>query len=147
MVNFINKSFHHYFFVFPAIGTFVVALLLYGLVKLWEIDPQSNIMFPLCAIRCTFETLSPMSIAGEVHSASESVISNWKGMIGKKRCCEAWQYEEKRKIKLASKLHTSCKPFRCSSGNFFAFTTDLVLVTGDTCFNQTVNLLVTFPEL
>lgn len=138
LLTIINDTFYYYLVVFPAVGTAVVAALIYGVIRLWRIDPQSNVMFPLCAIRCGYEMLTPLRMAGYVNSGSNDVVGKWKKVT---------HVNAKKDMKIAERLQKSCRQLRCRSGSLFAFDSSIYLVTIDNTIQQTVNLLVSFPEL
>ncbi len=165
-MTYLNDSFHYYLVVFPAVGTAVVAALIYGIIRLWRIDPQSNIMFPLCAIRCAFEMLTPLSMAGCLNSGSDEVLWKWKKVVSlirsgrkqaksrdklipseKKNQLTFSDVDAKKDMKLAERMQKSCPFLKCSSGSFFSFESSIYLETIDGTVQQSVNLLVSFPEL
>ncbi len=153
--------------MFPAVGTAVVAALIYGVIRLWRIDPESNVMFPLCAIRCAFEMLTPLGMAGSVNNCSDELLGEWKKVVslinyGKIRQAKFSEkgmqtqkpnqkvisnVDTKNDMKLAKRLQKSCPFLKCSSGSLFTFQSSIYLVTIDNTVQQTVNLLVSFPEL
>lgn len=140
-----------------------MAALIYGVIRLWRIDPESNIMFPLCAIRCAFEMLTPLGMAGCVNNGSDELLWKWKKVVSlinngrtlvgkpvqmnKTNQLVLSDVDSKKDLKLAERLQKSCPFLRCSSGSLFTFKSSIYLVTIDNTVQQTVNLLVSFPEL
>lgn len=139
----IGDILHGFLRALPGVGVSVVALLLYGVVRLWRIHPQSNIMFPLCALRCGFETLTPLAMAGVMYSTSRSVLEKWK-IVYAKNMGHVVQGNKRRLVKLR---HGACRPILCKSGSFFTFEGSILLVVVDNFIQMTVNLLVSFPSI
>ncbi len=145
-LDFINTSFRSYLVVFPAVGGLIVATLIYGTIKIWRVSPEANIMFPLCTLRCGFEAMTPLGMAGSVNGVGESIMEKWKSVKAhtisglKKR-------NNKKAVKMTNIMQKSCRALHCNSGSYFTFESSIYLVTFDNIIQQSVNMLMTFPEL
>lgn len=144
--------FHDYLTTFPAVGLYVVSMLLYGSVLLWDKDPQSNIMFPLCGMRCGFELLTPLAVAGNVYYTSTKTLHTWwkfsnlretKFFISRNT---DQGNEDGTNLKLVKMAHRSCSVLECWSGPLFSFGRSIFLATINVIIQLTVNTLVTFPN-
>lgn len=74
----INSCMRLYLSTYHSVMMIILALLLFGCVRLMYLDFRANIMFPVCWIRCGFESLSPMAVAGKVNSKSKSILAKWE---------------------------------------------------------------------
>ncbi len=137
VVHFLNNTLRYYMGMFVMIGCTVVALLLYGTIKYWRLGFMAIVMFPLCAIRCGFEVLTPLSIAGNMSKESEKVMQNWKAALSERVFIPGRREMMRRKY-----LHKSCKLLKCRSGIFARFDKLVLLATVDICVTLTVNLLM-----
>jgi len=78
VVLMINHAFRYYLEYFPSVLLGIVALLMYGSIRLWHIDPISYSSFPSCLIRCLFESMTPLCISGDVNQESSEILVKWK---------------------------------------------------------------------
>lgn len=136
VVKLMNMYFYIYLLTFPMVGTAVVALLFYAIVRFWHLGPGAVMMFPLCATRCGFELLTPIAAAGTMSINYLNCQQKWKssllGLIKRKD------------VRLAKHLQKTFKPLRCTSGSVFSFGKLILLVILNVIINQTVSLLVSF---
>lgn len=56
-----NDGFVLYLSAFPALLFAIVSVLILGVIRIWHTDPGSNLMFPLCGVRCSFEAITPLA--------------------------------------------------------------------------------------
>jgi len=134
----LNEAFKGFLTFFPTILFSLVAMLLFGSIKLLPIDPKSNIMFPLCGIRCGFEALTPLQMSGNVSQESEKVLKQWQQHI---------EGEKTRRDKKAMKMMlNSFKRILCTAGSLYTFEHSIVLCSINNCIQLTLNLLVTFGK-
>lgn len=56
-----NDAFVWYLIAFPALLFAIVSVLILGVIEIWHTDPGTNIMFPLCGVRCLFEAITPLA--------------------------------------------------------------------------------------
>ncbi len=145
-MDFINTSFRSYLVVNPAVGGLIVATLIYGTIKIWRVSPAANIMFPLCTLRCGFEALTPLGMAGTVNGIGESILEKWKS-IKADTSYGLRQGNNRKQVKMANLMQKSCRTLKCTSGSYFTFESSIYLVTFDNIIQQSVNLLMAFPEL
>lgn len=135
IIHMLNSYFRYYMGVFVMVGIAVVALLLYGTLRYWRLGPQAIMMFPPCALRCGFEVLSPLALAGTMTQDCDKVMESWRrgleGVFGVER-------------KYGMRLLRSCGRLRCRSGMLFSFGKVIFLVAIDTGVNIAVTLLVSF---
>ncbi len=82
--------------------------------------------------------LTPLRIAGYVNSGSNDVAVKWKKVTHENARMD---------MKVAKRLQKSCRQLQCRSGSLYAFESSIYLETIDNTIQQTVNLLVSFPEL
>ncbi len=141
LVDFINDTFRSYLVVFPPVGGIIVSVLIYGTIRFWQLDPKTNIMFPLCAIRCGFEALTPLAIAGSLKMAGDHFLQTWKDVTSKARLMKDTKLNSRKRFLF---LRRSCRPLKCTSGSFFTFENGILFNTIDNIIQQTVNLLMTF---
>lgn len=141
LIDFINDTFRSYLIVFPAVGGTIVSVLIYGTVRFWHLDPKTNIMFPLCAIRCGFEALTPLAIAGSLNAEGYQFLQTWKCVTSKIYGSKYGSLSSHKRFLLASR---SCPSLKCTSGSFFTFENGILFNTIDNIIQQTVNLLMTF---
>lgn len=145
MVNVINDIFRYYLIMFPPVLLSILAFLLFGSVRLWHVDPKCNLMFPLCAIRCGFEAICPLAMAGKVNKAGELVLAKWK----ETKCHMLWRngksdsYPWKRR-KLVKLVQISCQRIHCSAGSLYSFENSIVICCMNNCFQLALNMLVSF---
>lgn len=140
-IDHINDTFRSYLVVFPAVGGIIVAVLIYGTVRFWQVDPKLNIMFPLCAIRCGFETLTPLAIAGCLNAEGENFLQAWKDVAYKFYAKMRVIGNYRKRFLVSSR---SCRPLKCTSGSVFTFENGTLFSMIDNIIQQTVNLLMTF---
>ncbi len=132
---------HLYMNMFVIIGCNAVGLLLYGTIKYWWQGFQVFIMFPLCALRCGFETLTPLSIAGSMSNENVRVMQIWKSGLAFGPFMKG-----KKESRSGKYLHSSCKLLKCRSGIFARFDKLVLLATVNICINLMINLLVFNPK-
>lgn len=135
----LNNCFKLYLATFPTILFSVVALLLFGVIRIWKNDPGSNLMFPLCGARCFYEAITPLSIAGVVNEENKRLIMLWK----KKRVVAGSGPKE---VKLMKTYAASLNGVRCRSGSLYTFENGIVLCCLNNLMQLTLNLLITFKQ-
>lgn len=54
-----NDAFVFYLQAFPSLLLAIVAVLMFGVIRIWH--NGSNIMFPMCGFRCSFEAITPLA--------------------------------------------------------------------------------------
>lgn len=138
-ITVLNDNFFYFLMGFPIILFLIVAMLIFGTIRLWHIDPQSNIMFPLCGMRCGFEAVTPLAMAGNVNKASAMILHRWK-----KVRYVLDRTGGARHVKLFRMVHRSCKRIRCTSGSMYTFEHSIVLCCLNNCLQLTLNMLVSF---
>lgn len=122
--------------VFVMAGIAVVSLLLYATLRYWRLGLEATMMFPPCGIRCGYEVLSPLSIAGTMTEDCDKVLEGWRRGLG--------NVLGGKERKLEMKLWRSCTRLRCRSGSLFPFGKVILLVAIDTGVNIAVTFLVSF---
>lgn len=108
----------------------ILALLLFGCIRLLHLDIRSNLMFPSCGLRCGFETVTPLAMAGKVHRESENLLKEWKG--------------HKRSGPLEERERMSFKSVKATAGSMYTFEESIVLVSLNNLIQLTLNMLVAF---
>lgn len=100
---------------------------------------MSNIMFPLCGLRCGFEAVTPLAMAGNMNKESQNVLRKWK--VVTQNLCQKVSGREKR---ILQRTQRSCNVIRCSAGHLYQFDHSIVLCCTNNCILLTLNMLVTF---
>ncbi|CAL8124512.1 unnamed protein product [Orchesella dallaii] len=137
----LNASFRPFLMCFSTILYSLVAQLIFGSIRLLPVHPRSNLMFPLCALRCGFEATTPLAMAGDVSKESQKVLEIWrvkadsviKKSFGKGR-------------KPLVMIQRSCRRILCSAGSLYTFEHSVVLCSFNNCIQLCLNLLVTFGK-
>ncbi|XP_035702468.1 uncharacterized protein LOC118433992 [Folsomia candida] len=126
----LNSSLKYYLTIFPTILFTVLSLLLFGCVRLWHLDPRSNLLFPTCGIRCGFESMSPLALAGRVNQESKSLLRKWR----KQTSGGKW----------AARFKRSCRSIKCTAGSMYTFEESILIVSIHNLNQLTLNFLVAF---
>lgn len=157
----LNASFQPFLMCFANLLLLIVAFLLFGCIRIWHADSRSNLMFPICLMRCAFEAITPLEMAGTVDQKSKALLSNWKEMIEmdgirshrrrnskgpkiKKVICVLLNRKNIRDHKWLELVRRSCPGIRCTAGSMYTFEKSIVLSSLNNCFQLTLNLLVVF---
>lgn len=127
IVTMLNYTVVIYLTSFPSMLFLVVALLLFGTIRVWHLDPRGNVVFPACMTRCGFEAMTLTMLAGRVNLESTKVIVEWK--YGGRS-------------KLARKFQQSCRSIKCAAGSMYTFESSIVITSLDNLIALTCNLLV-----
>ena len=132
----LNNSFNLYLEWFPSLLLTLVALLLFATLKVWYIDLHAYLLFPVCAMRCLFETMTPLALAGKVNEESILLLKEWKILLQN-------EYTSSNKnCKWLKSFHRSCPVIACTAGSFYSFENSIVLCTISNCVQLTTNLLL-----
>lgn len=131
----------------PKVATFLVAALVYGGMN------SFSMVYPVRALQCGFEAMTPIILAGCVHGASKSGLYKWKQVLkmnysGNQSALwtEAKHTGKQEKSKMGRLLKKSCRVLQLRSGQLFGFSENALLAAINDMKNQTVNLLVSFPN-
>lgn len=148
ILKLLNNSLKPFLMTFANLLLLIVSFLLFGCICIWHTEPRSTLMFPLCSMRCGFEAITLLQVAGNLNQKSKQVLSNWKEVIhrnGGKNASGCIQgNRSNRERKWLELVHRSCPNITCTAGSMFTFEHSIVLVSLDNCFQTTLNLLVTF---
>lgn len=102
-------------------------------------DPQSNVMYPLCGMRCGFEAVTPLEMAGHVNKWSMRVVNRWKKLSN-----TVIQKQQGRGRKMLGMIQRSCNRIQCTAGSLYTFEHSIVLCSINNCILTSLNLLITF---
>ncbi len=136
----LNDSFRLYLTWFPSILLGLVALLIYGSIRLWHIELLTYINFPTCGLRCLFESMSPLSISGDVNKESGTLLEQWK----RNTVEEAKRMKPNRETKWQTAFQTSCSNLKCTAGSLYTFQHSIVVTTIHNTAQLTLNLLLVY---
>ncbi|OXA46419.1 uncharacterized protein LOC118437688 [Folsomia candida] len=129
-----NDAFFMYLSTFPNLLFAIVSILMFGVIRIWHYDPGSNLMFPLCGIRCAFEAVTPLAVAGDVNDKNKEVVAKWKlGVVARSAA-------KKEAIAYQKSFHA----VRCTAGSLYTFENSIVLCCLNNCMQLTLNLFLTF---
>ncbi|XP_035715085.1 uncharacterized protein LOC118438650 [Folsomia candida] len=132
-----NDAFVTYLSTFPNLLFAIVSILMFGVIRIWHYDPGSNLMFPLCGIRCAFEAITPLAVAGDVNDQNKEVVAKWKqGVVARRASNRA----KKEAIAYQKSFHA----VRCTAGSLYTFENSIVLCCLNNCMQLTLNLFLTF---
>ncbi|OXA42923.1 hypothetical protein Fcan01_22289 [Folsomia candida] len=92
---------------------------------------------PLCGIRCAFEAITPLAVAGDVNDQNKEVVAKWKqGVVARRASNRA----KKEAIAYQKSFHA----VRCTAGSLYTFENSIVLCCLNNCMQLTLNLFLTF---
>ncbi|OXA42963.1 hypothetical protein Fcan01_22386 [Folsomia candida] len=92
---------------------------------------------PLCGIRCAFEAVTPLAVAGDVNDKNKEVVAKWKrGVVARRAMSKA----KKEAIAYQKSFHA----VRCTAGSLYTFENSIVLCCMNNCMQLTLNLFLTF---
>jgi hypothetical protein len=133
--NLLNESFQLYLEWFPTFLLGLISLLLFATLKLWYIPIHAYLLFPACSLRCFFEAMTPLAMAGKVNEESIEVFWEWANRMHvemkSSKCC-----------KWLEAFHHSCANIVCTAGSLYTFENSIVLCTLHNCVQLTMNLLL-----
>jgi hypothetical protein len=150
---FINSGFQYYLKWFSNILFMIVALLLFSCIKFWGIDLQAYLMFPSCVLRCGFESVTLLALAGNINNACVELLKSLReesGHLGTTGAVTI-RYGEMDKIqshsnraewKCLARYQKSCRIINCAAADLFTFENTIVMVTVNNCIQLTLNLLL-----
>ncbi|XP_035702438.1 uncharacterized protein LOC110841896 isoform X2 [Folsomia candida] len=133
MIDLLNDALRPYLSVFPLLIAAICSLLLFGSIRLWDVDFKANTVFPFCALRCGYETFSQIKMAATLETSSKNVLHFWECKTSK------MTKFDRRVFKTWNRNRVTCK-----AGIFFTFTGWIVVVCVHNFMVQTLNLLVSF---
>lgn len=133
-----NDIFRYYLTCFPTFLFLIVSMLMFGTIRMWRVDPESNVMYPFCGFRCGFEAVTPLGMAGNVNVGSHAVLAKWK------IACHTIAGGRARR--LVERYQKALRRIQCTAGSFYTFENSIVLVSINNCIQLTTNLLVTFEK-
>ncbi|XP_035715116.1 uncharacterized protein LOC110859126 isoform X1 [Folsomia candida] len=132
-----NDAFFMYLSTFPNLLFAIVSILMFSFIRIWHYSPRSNLMFPLCGIRCAFEAVTPLAVAGDVNDQNKEVVAKWKqGVVARRGSNRA----KKEAIAYQKSFHA----VRCTAGSLYTFENSIVLCCLNNCMQLTLNLFLTF---
>jgi hypothetical protein len=137
MMRLINSGFRRYLEWSPTILLCIVGLLTFCGIRYWKLPFYIYAMFPCCGIRCLFETMNPLAIAGHINDDSLKFVHELKSFYEKTG----------RKGTDAGHMRTVVKSFQqitCSAGSYFTFQKSIVLVCTTNTIVWTLNILILF---
>ncbi|OXA49513.1 hypothetical protein Fcan01_16031 [Folsomia candida] len=130
-----NKAFFLYLSTFPTLLFAIVSILMFGVIRIWHYAPGSNLMFAVCGIRCSFEAVTPLAVAGEVNDKNKEVVQTWgQRIVATKRMVK----------KEAIAYQKSFHAVRCTAGSLYTFENSIVLCCLNNCIQLTLDLFLTF---
>jgi len=136
----LNHAFQYYLEYFPSVLFSMVSLLMFSTIRLWQIDPLSYASFPACSVRCGFEAMTPLCIAGDVNQESIEFLKELKQHLAVNAKYKGQNGDQKR----LGAFHASCPIIKCTSGSLYTFEHSIVPVTVDNCAQGALNLLLLY---
>ncbi|OXA39863.1 hypothetical protein Fcan01_25224 [Folsomia candida] len=103
-----------------------------------SITLQTIALFPLCGLRCFYEAMTPLKMAGKMNEINKDLS------IGLKRKVAALHQHKLGTSKLWQSYRKSFNSMTCRAGALYTFENTIVLCCLDNCMQLTLNLLVTF---
>ncbi|OXA40730.1 hypothetical protein Fcan01_24515 [Folsomia candida] len=129
IINLLNVACKPYLATFPILLMSICSILLFGSIRLWDVDFRADTVFPFCAIRCAFETFSQILMAGQMRWASDRLMQHWEKGMMKARYRKMFTSVAKSGVKV-------------KAGIFFTFSRWVVVISVHNFIEQTLNLLV-----
>jgi hypothetical protein len=152
---FINSGFQYYLKWFSTILFGIVALLLFSCIKFWGIGIRAYLMFPSCAVRCVFESVTLLAIAGKTNKACLELLRTWREESRHIETTAVTANSRDEEIpkqtntstnsagwKWLSRFQKSCRIINCAAADLFTFENTIVMVTVNNCIQLTLNLLL-----
>jgi len=133
--NLLNESFHVYLEWFPSFLLLLISLLLFATLKLWYIPIHAYLLFPACSLRCFFETMTPLAMAGKTNEESIFVLRQWSQRLQN-------ELKDNKSFPWLVAFHRSCRTIVCTAGSLYTFENSIVLCTLNNCVQLTMNLLL-----
>jgi len=137
IIGVVNDSCRIYLTWFPCILLTETAIMLYGTVRFVYLPIYSYLMYPACAVRCIIESMTLLSLAGQVNIQSKALKAQWKQE-------EVALSTSGSNVRVLRKFRKSCRHIQCTAGSLYTFEKSIVLVTISNCFHFTVELLVMY---
>lgn len=137
VITIMNDIFRYFIICSHAAYLLILSMLFFGVVRLWRLDPVANLMYPLCAVRCGFEALTPLDMAGKMNLCSGKVLRKWNTAVSRLTCGEVT-------MRQIQQEQRSLNNIQCKACSFYTFQKSTVISSIDGCIQLTVNLLVTF---
>lgn len=131
VTNLLNVAFKPYLSTFSIIIMAICSILLFGSIRLWDVDFRAVTVFPFCAVRCGHETFSQILMTGQMRFASDRLKHYWAGRMQGRG---PW---ERKMFACWSKSGVKVK-----AGIFFTFSRWVVIICVNNFIDQTLNLLV-----
>lgn len=128
MAEAVNDGMKLYMSYFASIMFTILALLIFGCVRLLHLDFRANVMFPCCGLRCGFESMSPIAVAGRVDEQSKQLQARWRKVSKTATERRAWTW---RVIKMRA-------------GDLYTFERGIVLVSLNNLIGLVLDWLVAF---
>jgi hypothetical protein len=85
-------------------------------------------------MRCFFEAMTPLAMAGKVNEESTNTLSEWATILHNTK--------HSADCKWPKAFHRSCPTIACKAGSLYTFENSIVLVTLNNCAHLTMNLLL-----
>ena len=134
----LNRGFKLYLAWFSTLLLGIVALLVFSLLTFWDLSIMAYIMFPICSLRCIFESITLLSLAGVVNEESLGISKIWEGKLQavKDAAHAAWLRAFQR----------SAPHIKIKAGTYFTFENSIVLTATSNCVDLIINLIVLHRE-
>jgi len=129
----LNTTFKIYLESFPAIMLAIVGFFVFATIRFWHIPFLTYMNFPACAMRCFFESMTPLAIAGQVNEESADVLARWKQILvsGKSKANRDRDRYDNNGV---TEFLVSCRNMRCTAGSMYTFENSIVVTTiNNTC--------------
>ena len=130
----LNSAFKLYLESFPSILLGIAGFYFFATVRYWHDIPLLTYMnFPACGLRCFYESMTPLRIAGQVNEESAEVLAEWKKLT-----------DTSDQTNDIIQCQASCQIMRCTAGSMYTFENSIVVTTiHNTCI-LTCNLLIIY---